>query len=133
MSEETTIQERKIKICPFSINKVILSGHVDKIKRFTDESGRDTLTFRLCSLNQGKSSNGKKKVFITPNRIMAQDKKAEIIAEWLEPMSHVIVEGKLRREGQATVVSVNHVQNFKLEMIELAEDIMGEESEPDGN
>lgn len=126
-------ETKTVKICPFSINKVILSGHVDKIKRFTDETGRDTLTFRLCSLNQGKGNNGKRKVFITPNRIMAQDKKAEIVAEWLRPMDHVIVEGKLRREGQATIVSVNHVQSFKLEMIEFAEDVLGEESEPDGN
>lgn len=117
--------KEKVRFVTAQINKTFQSGHVDNIKRYVDDkTGRDTLSFKLCQLNK---KNGK--IFITHFTCVAQDKKAEVINEWMKPTSHVVVEGKLSRVGRGTIIKVTHVQDFPLDIIELDADIVKEEED----
>lgn len=80
-----------------SVNKVILIGNLgaDPELRYTP-GGRAVANFRMATSRSWNTKDGEKKEETEWHRIVAWDKLAEIIGEYLKKGSPVYVEGRLQ-------------------------------------
>ena len=80
-----------------SVNKVILIGNLgaDPELRYTP-GGRAVANFRMATTRSWNTKDGEKKEETEWHRIVAWDKLAEIIGEYLKKGSPVYVEGRLQ-------------------------------------
>jgi single-strand DNA-binding protein len=80
----------------FSLNRVIVSGHLGKDPE-TTPAGQTTVTkFSLAVVDRWKDSAGERQERVNWIPVAVFDGNGENVAEYLTKGSHVIVEGSLR-------------------------------------
>jgi len=102
------------------INKVILIGHLGKDPELKNTaSGIAVCNFTLATSEKFKDKTGEMQSRTTWHNIVAWDKQAEIIKEYVKKGSKLFIEGKISnrsyedKEGIKRYVSEVVVNNFK--------------------
>lgn len=107
-------------------NVTEIEGYPDKIKFKSaeeTENKRDVLSFRLQSSN----SNGEK-VYITPITVLAYDKRAAMVKEWLKKTLLVTVTGKLRLAKHGHVIIAAYIEKTQPEWADIELEVAEDES-----
>ncbi len=103
-----------------SVNKVILIGHLGKDPelRYTP-GGKAVVSFSLATSDRWTGQDGQKKESTTWHKIVAWERTAEVMKEYLHKGSEVYIEGRIDnrswddKEGKKQYTSEVIVQNFQ--------------------
>ncbi len=107
-----------------SVNKVILIGNLgaDPELRYTP-GGRAVANFRMATSRSWNTKDGEKKEETEWHRIVAWDKLAEIIGEYLKKGSPVYVEGRLQTRSWE---DQSGVKRYSTEIVALEMKMLGQ-------
>ena len=107
-----------------SVNKVILIGNLgaDPELRYTP-GGRAVANFRMATSRSWNTKDGEKKEETEWHRIVAWDKLAEILGEYLKKGSPVYVEGRLQTRSWE---DQSGVKRYSTEIVALEMKMLGQ-------
>ena len=107
-----------------SVNKVILIGNLgaDPELRYTP-GGRAVANFRMATSRSWNTKDGEKKEETEWHRIVAWDKLAEIIGEYIKKGSPVYVEGRLQTRSWE---DQSGVKRYSTEIVALEMKMLGQ-------
>jgi single-strand DNA-binding protein len=110
-----------------TVNKVILIGRLgaDPQLKYTP-SGKANVSFNLATKAYWKDQEGKQQERTDWHRIVAWEKLAEVIGEWLKKGSPVYIEGRLQTRSYE---DANGVKKYITEVIATDMEMLGKKGE----
>lgn len=112
-----------------TVNKVILIGRLgaDPQLKYTP-SGKANVTFNLATNAYWKDQDGNQQEKTDWHRIVAWDKLAEVMGEWLKKGSFIYIEGRLQTRSYE---DTNGVKRYITEVVATDLEMLGRKGESD--